>query len=69
MLHVHTEFTFCLFFYSVNLLLYFSYVLYLYLVDEWYISMWTGILELYFVEKTAVKSNVFTGLHESKLYA
>jgi len=34
MLHVHTEFTFCLFFYSVNLLLYFSYVLYLYLVDE-----------------------------------
>jgi hypothetical protein len=32
------------------------------------VFMWTGILGLYFVWQNAVKSKLFTGLHESKLF-
>jgi hypothetical protein len=33
---------FVYFYYSVNLLLYFSIVLYLHLLDWWYVYMWTS---------------------------
>ena len=34
------------FYYSVNLLLYFSIVLYLHLLDWWYVYMWTSYDQL-----------------------
>jgi hypothetical protein len=37
-------------------------------LDWWDVFMWTGILGLYFIWQTAVKSKLFTGLHESKLF-
>jgi hypothetical protein len=64
MWHEHAGFIFCLFVY--NLLLYFSNALYLHFL--WDVFMWTGILGLYFVWQNAGKYNLFTGLHESKLF-
>jgi hypothetical protein len=50
----------------MNLLLYFSNVLYLHFLDVWDVSMWTGILGLYFVWLSTGKSNLFTRWHECK---
>ena len=68
MWHAQTGLGFVYFYYSVNLLLYFSNVLYLHLLDLWDVSMWTGILGLYFVWQNAGKSISFTGWHEHKLF-
>ena len=49
---------FVYFYKGVNLLLYFSNVLYLHLLDLWDVSVWTGILGLYFVWQTSCQIQI-----------
>jgi len=69
MWHAHAGFIFCLF--LLNVLFYFSNVLYLHFLDWWDVFMWTGILGIYIVWQNAGKSKLYTStcLHESKLFA
>jgi hypothetical protein len=43
---------------GVNILLYVSTVLYLHLLDLWDVSVWTGILGLYFVWQTSCQIQI-----------
>ena len=56
------------YFYKTNRYIFLMFYIYIFFLYLWDVFMWTWILGLYFVGQNAVKSKLFTGLHESKLF-